>query len=175
MSDADNEFKAIQAVHAALEPLDVEAQTRVLAYIASLLAIDTQVVGGRAAADQSDPDTDADSTDDGRDGNQTPKFPDFADLYSAANPKSNGEKALIAGYWLQECQESENFTGAAAQRELTHLGHKLPNITDAINQMKNKKPALILQTKKSGSTKQARKLYKVSPEGIRRVKEMVGG
>ena len=50
MSDAGIEFKAIQAVHGALEPLEVEARIRVLAYIASLLGIDTGVVGGRAAA-----------------------------------------------------------------------------------------------------------------------------
>ena len=34
---------------------------------------------------------------------------------------------------------------------------------------------LILQVKKSGSSKQARKTYRVSDEGIKRVKEMIGG
>ena len=175
MSDAANEFGAIQTVHSALEPLEYEARIRVLTYIASLLGIDTRVAGDLEAPEQTDPDDDADKTDAGKAGEQTPNFPSFAELYEAANPKSNGEKSLLVGYWLQECQDAENFTGAAAQKELNNLGHKLPNITDAIDQMKSRKPALILQTKKSGSSKQARKLYRVSHEGVKRVKEMVGG
>ena len=175
MSDAGIEFKAIQAVHGALEPLEVEARIRVLAYIASLLGIDTGVVGGRAALGQSDPDEDADTTDVGKASKQTPNFPSFADLYAAASPKSNGEKALVAGYWLQKCQGAENFTGAAVQKELTHLGHKLPNVTDAINQMKSRKPMLILQLKKSGASKQARKLYKITHEGEQHVEEVISG
>ena len=98
-------------------------------------------------------------TDAGKDIKQTPNFPSFAELYAAASLKTNGEKALVAGYWLQKYQEKTSFTGAAVQKELTHLGHKLTNVTHAIDQMKNRKPMLILQLKKSGTSKQARKLY----------------
>ena len=103
---------------------------------------------------------------------QTPNFPSFADLYAAAIPKSN---ALVAGYWLQKCEGAENFTRAAVQKELTHLGHKLPNVTDAINQMKSRKPMLILQLKKSGASKQARKLYKIALDGEQHVEDVIGG
>ena len=175
MSDAASEFQAIQTVHGALEPLEVEARVRVLTYIASFLGIDARVVGGRVAQSQSEPDEDADTTDAGNDVKQTFNYSTFAELYAAASPKSNGEKSLVAGYWLQKCQGAESFTGAAVQKELTHLGHKLPNVTDAINQMKSRQPMLILQLKKSGASKQARKLYKVTHEGERHVKEMVGG
>ena len=155
MRTAVSEFEAIQAVHGALEPLDDEARYRVLTYIASLLGIDAQIVGVRAASaeDKLDEEVEEEDADDAtRDGLN---FASFAELYAVANPKSGGEKALVAGYWLQECQQSESFTGAAAQKELTHLGYKLANITDAINQMKSRKPMLILQLKKSGSSKQA--------------------
>ena len=105
---------------------------------------------------------------------QQPTFSTFAELYAAVNPKSNGERALVAGYWLQEYRGVESFASAAAQKELTHLGHKIANITDAMNSMKNRKPMLMLQVKKSGVSRQARKLYKVSHEGVKRIQEMVG-
>lgn len=180
-SDPAKEFSAIQAVHTALDPLEPEARTRVLAYIASLLGIDTKVAVGRTTANAlgaaADGDGDADSVDDpappGTKG--TPTYSSFAELYAAADPKTNAEKALVVGYWLQVCQSADSFTAALANKELTHLGHKLANITDAIDQMKSQKPMLMLQLKKSGSSQQARKLYKVSHEGVKRVEAMIRG
>lgn len=175
MTDATAEFEAIQTVHGALEPLEVEARVRVLTYIASLLSIDTQVEGARAAQSRSDPEEDADTTEAGTDIEQPFNFSNFAELYAAASPKTNGVRALVAGYWLQKCQGTKSFTGAAVQKELTHLGHKLLNVTHAIDQMKNKRPMLILQLKKSGASKQARKLYKITHEGEQHVEELIGG
>lgn len=175
--DAAKEFSAIKAVHDALEPLEEEARARVLTYITSLLGIDTKVAGNRSATGATN-DSDVDEVDEEAtaDGVATgvPTFSTFAELYAAASPKSNGEKALVVGYWFQVCQGAENFTAAAANKELTHLGHKVANITDAIDQMKSHKPMLILQLKKSGNSRQARKLYKVSHEGVKRVEGMIG-
>jgi uncharacterized protein CbrC (UPF0167 family) len=104
-----------------------------------------------------------------------PKFSTFAELFSKASPSSNGEKALVTGYWLQVCGGADSFTAAAANKELMNLGHKVANITDAIDSMKNLKPQLILQLKKSGTSRQARKVYKVSHEGVTRVEAMISG
>ena len=172
MSDPHKEFEAIQEVYRALEPLGDEAQTRVLTYIAGLLGIDARVVTGGTGAPGEDEAQGADSDEAAE---QARVFDTFAELHDAANPQSNGEKALVAGYWLQVCQGAESFTAASAQKELTDLGHKIPNITSAIDRMKNQKPMLLLQLKKSGSSRQARKLYKVSQQGITRVQEMAGG
>ncbi|MDE0392935.1 MAG: hypothetical protein OXI57_12800 [Rhodospirillales bacterium] len=173
MRDASNEFEAIKAVHDALEPLDSDARNRVVTYIASLLGIGQPMVGGPVAKE--DADIDGEAEEDADDAvAQAETYSEFADLYEAVDPKSNGEKALVAGYWLQNCQDAENFTGFAANKVLSDLGHKLTNITDAINIMRNRKPSLILQLKKSGSSRQARKLYKITHEGIKRVEEMVG-
>lgn len=170
MSDPAKEFEAIQTVYGALEPLGDEAQTRVLTYIASLLGIDARIATGGASEEDA-----ADVADSDEAAEQARVFDTFAELHDAANPQSNGEKALVAGYWLQVCQGTESFTAASAQKELTDLGHKIPNITSAIDRVKNQKPMLLLQLKKSGSSRQARKLYKVSQQGITRVQEMVGG
>ncbi|MBN9096487.1 hypothetical protein [Pandoraea pnomenusa] len=174
--EAAKEFSAIKTVHDALEPLDEEARTRVLTYITSLLGIDAKVTSTSAAfvGAEADHEEEAEVADDEA-AKDAPTFSTFAELYAAASPKSNGERALVVGYWLQVCQEAENFTAASANKELTHLGHKVANITDAIDSMKNQKPMLILQLKKSGNSRQARKLYKVSHEGIKRVEGMIGG
>ena len=167
MSEAVNEFEAIKAVHDALEPLDTEARARVVTYITSLLGIDAPDLSRRPAPEGSDLEGEAEEEGAEETTGQTPTYPEFADLYEAADPQTNGEKALVAGYWLQVCQSAENFTGFAANKELTDLGYKLGNITDAINNMRNRKPSLILQLKKSGSSQQARKVYKISQQGIR--------
>lgn len=141
-------------------------------YIVSLLSIDANVpvsasgktVGEDEAEDASDKMIEDAVT-----------YSTFAELYAAANPTTNGDKALIAGYWLQVCQGSENFTAQSANKELTHLGHKVANITAALDTLKSTKPALILQLRKSGSSQQARKTYKVSAAGVKRVEEMIGG
>lgn len=174
MSNAAAEFEAIQTVHGALEPLNEDARARVLAYIASLLRIDAPVAGGQSVSTEDDTNGN-EGTGFEEDTRQTPLFSSFAELYAAADPKANGEKALVAGYWLQVCEGAQSFTAFAANKALTDLGHKILHITDAINSMKNQKPMLILQLKKGGTTRQARKLYKVSQAGIDRVEEMARG
>ena len=175
MSDAASEFEAIRTVHGALEHLDDEARARVLAYIASLLDIDSAVVGSREASARGDDGEEFLGRDATESVRQIPDFSAFAELFARSNPNSNGEKALVAGYWLQECKGADSFTGAEANKELNNLGHKVINITDAIEQMKSRKPMLILQLRKSGTSRQARKIYKVSQEGMNRVMEMIGG
>lgn len=177
--EAAKEFNAIKAVHDALEPLEEEARARVLTYITSLLGIDVKGAGSRGAAAAADGADVDDETEEAAAADEAakaaPTYSTFAELYAAASPKSNGEKALVVGYWLQVCQGAESFTAATANKELTHLGHKVANITDAIDSVKNQKPMLILQLKKSGNSRQARKLYKVSHEGVKRVEGMIGG
>ena len=170
----NDEISAINSVHAALEPLDDEARTRVLDYVISVLRVEPRPV---SHALNVPPHRDADSEDNKAGEVKASELghASFADFYAAANPKTNGERALVAGYWIQVCQSADAFTGAAANKELMNLGHRLTNITDAINAMRSRKPALILQVKKSGSSKQSRKLYKVSHEGEKRVAEMTGG
>jgi hypothetical protein len=178
-SDASKEFEAIQAVHSALEPLDEEGRSRVMAYIGSLLGVAVKLGGKTATASGSSDEEENGEGNEGGAAAQATKgpqtFSSFAELYDQAGPKSNGEKALVVGYWLQVCQEADTFTAAAANKELMHLGHKVANITDAIDSFKDQKPSLILQLKKSGNSRQARKTYKVSHAGVKRVEEMLGG
>ncbi len=170
---ANDEFEAFKKVHDALQPLDDEARSRVVNSVVTLLAIDAHVQSTLEVDEDIDDGAAQTSTIDAAKGSQT--FASFAELHAAANPTTNGNKALVAGYWLQVCQDNDSFTSQSANKELTHLGHKIANITAALDPLRSAKPALVLQLKKSGTSRQARKTYKLSDAGVRRVQEMIGG
>jgi len=56
---------------------------------------------------------------------------------------------------------------------LKNLGHPIANITSAFNNLKARKPATVMQLKKAGTTKQARKTYKLTLAGKSAVEAMV--
>lgn len=100
-------------------------------------------------------------------------FSDFADLYSRADPSSEAQKALIAGYWVQVVGAQETFESQSLNTELKNLGHGVKNITDALDQLIERKPRLVIQVRKSGTTRQARKRYKLTVEGIRAAERLL--
>ena len=167
------EFEAFQQVHNALVGLDEDAQARVLSSVSTLLGISApRAAAAKPGATPADED---DNVPDAGGNEVAPRyFSEFAELYAAADPHSNADKALVGGYWLQVCQGSDNFSGHAINSELNHLGHKIANITNAMSSLNEVKPQLVLQLRKSGKSQQARKTYKLSAEGIKRVKDMIG-
>jgi len=172
----DKEFEAMGVVISALKGLDDDAsRMRVLAYAGSRWGIGTGPAPQRAAPNRPAP-TDASASDD--DENETapsaaPSFATFAELFEAARPRSNSDKALVAGYWLQVGQGAESFSGQSVNNELKHLGEAIANITTAMDGLKNQKPALALQLKKSGKSQQARKSYKVTVAGVKAIEAML--
>lgn len=94
-------------------------------------------------------------------------FEDVADLYHAASPRTDPERALTAGYWFQILQGQADFRAQQLNSALKGLGHGVGNITDALTALSRRKPGLVMQTGKRGSSKQARKRYKLTNAGIR--------
>lgn len=103
------------------------------------------------------------------------KYESLADFYAAASPNQVNDKALVVGYWFQIMQELGDFDAQSVNKELKHLGHGAANITSAFDSLMARKPQLVLQTKKSGTTKQARKMYRLTLEGQRAVERMLSG
>ena len=170
-SEPDAEFAAMHTVYSALAPLGHDARARVVSYILRRLEIDSHSVAPMRSGSISPvaselteslapPETEA------------PKYASFAELFDAAGPQSEPDRALVAGYWLQVCQGAEGFDGFSANRELKHLGEGVSNITIAFDRLKNQKPALALQLKKSGKSQQARKTYKITVAGVRAAEAM---
>lgn len=170
-TNATEEFEAIKTIHDALKPLRVDGQRRVIKYISSLLGISNVETTSDSI----------DSTSDVKKPHSIPRpmhteketFGSFAELYDAVSPHTNADKALVAGYWLQVCEGGESFDSHSAHNELKHLGHRLSNITAALTKLKEVNPALVLQLKKSGTSMQARKTYKLTAAGVKVLHEML--
>lgn len=156
----DDELKAMQAAAAALENLEEQARGRVLRWLgekygspigrgpASAVTLPTQTGSGGDSGEE------------------------FGDFFHKAGATVDRERALVAGYWLRS-QGQQQFAGADVNVLLKNLGYRVSNITDALSSSMNQRPALVIQMKKSGSSKQARKLYKITDAGARRVEEMI--
>lgn len=159
----DSELDAMQKLFEVLKPLDEAARARVLAWVSDKLQI--EAVKAQVQSHVGGP---------GMTGSGTQRdFGTFADLFNAATPTTNADRAMVAGYWLQVCRGQDQFTGQGANKELQDLGHALVNITDAFRQLQQKKPALAIQVRKSGKSQQSRKLYKLTVAGIEVVSTMI--
>jgi hypothetical protein len=167
----DQEFAAMEAIYKALEPLSDEARTRVVAYISARLEVAPAVPRPQGLAGP----TQEQEAQLAQEQAKAPKYNSFAELFDAAAPNSNSERALVAGYWVQVCGGADNFDGFSANRELKNLGHGLANVTVAVEALRNQQPALALQLTKAGKTQQARKTYKLTLAGIKAVEGMIGG
>jgi hypothetical protein len=167
MSEYD-ELEAMKKIAGALEPLDEAARQRALQWaISRFRGIQSGTPKSGSAAHQV-----FELANDLSDGPQQ-RFETFAELFQAANPTSEKEKALIASYWEQVCLSQPSFASQSLNTGLKDLGHGIGNITEALTALKNERPALVLQLKKSGTSKQARKTYKITQEGMRRVQLMM--
>jgi len=170
MSD-DVEILAMQQIVSALKDLEPEAQARTIKWAIDRFEINKIGQKGTEIVDLLIPDK---TQPNGHfDTNVLSNFGDFPSLFDAAHPIRGPERALVTGYWLQVCQSKETFEGAEVNSELKHLGHGLSNVTDSLSSLMGRRPALALQVRKSGRSRQARKQYKLTQEGIRFVQKMI--
>lgn len=173
-AEADPELNAMGAVLSALTPLDREAKARVLSWAAKRFEIQADL------PPPPPPRTDTDGRN-GAEGSGAPSpptsdlmaFETLGELFSAASPNTDAQKVLVAAYWFQVRGGLSDFESQPVNTELKHLGHGVGNITGAIESLKNQKPSLVVQLRKSGQTRQARKKFKVTTEGIRAVDALV--
>jgi hypothetical protein len=102
----------------------------------------------------------------------TPAEPtDLADLYVAARPATDADKVLVVAYWHQVSTGKENLDAQTIHRDLKNLGHGVGNVTRACSALIREKPQLMIQVKKAGSTRQARKQYRLTAAGLQRVRD----
>jgi hypothetical protein len=165
----NSELEAMAKLAEVLEPLSPEARARVVTWVTEALDIavprsikapDGTNVGAGAGIASAPPSVDS-------------SFKAFAELFHAADPRGEKEKALLAGYWIQRSTGVDQFNAQQINAELKHIGYGVANITDALSQLIVERPNLVIQLAKSGSSRQARKTYKVTDAGNRRVHEML--
>ncbi len=162
----DEELEVMSAVYQEFMRIDDEAKQRVLGWIAGKFSLGspiTAIKGTKTLADQGL----------GYETISIESFSSVADAFNAASPEIDRDKALVVAAFLHKNSEKDEVTGYEINNELRQLGHGLNNITDAIDQMINKRPKLMMQVRKEGKTKQARKKYKVTAEGFKAVQQML--
>jgi len=171
----DPEVTAIAKVNEALAPLEPAIQQRVLRWAADKFNLSLAQTKKPVGADGNKGRQEEEADDKEHEPDAPGTFSDFPSLYDAANPATEADKALVAGYWLQVIHGNADWGGFNANKELKNLGHGVENITVALGALIDSTPRLVMQTHKSGKAKQARKKYKMTNEGIRRVKQMLAG
>jgi hypothetical protein len=164
-ADPKAELKAMTDVAAAIEGLDPAVIERVLRWAAESHGVTAAPVRPRGAQQS--------SAGVGTDNGDTPlQFGSFGELYAAASPTSDVDRTLVAAYWRQYYDGAEEFGAQELNAILKNLGYAVLNITSAFDNLKSKKPALVIQLKKSGTTRQARKTFKVTEAGKQYVEQM---
>lgn len=161
----DPELKAMNSVYGALKNLDEGARMRVVNWLISKLSINRPKVATAGATTQI-------RTEDNSISGIT-AFASIADLFGKAGFKTESDKVLLVAAYLQSKENKEELTSREINKELNHLGHGVSNITAAINILINRKPSLMIQTRKQGKSQQAQKKYKVTSEGLKAAEAMI--
>lgn len=163
----DPELQAMAALRDALEPLSSDETQRVLSWAADRFSVELGTpVDNDSTSSQSD--TNEQKVSEER------HFEDFAELYYEADPSTHQERVLVGGYWFQVLKGQNELTARAINQELKHVGRKVPNITRAFRRLEEKKdPALAMQVRKTGSSRQARKIYRLTKPGVSYVEQML--
>jgi hypothetical protein len=159
----DPELKALGDITNALADLTEEQRRNVLLYVNARYGGQLPLMRRPATA----------GTEPGVTLPDAAQYADIGDLFDTANPQTEEERVLVIAYWIQAIEGVENFEAFPVNKYLKHLGHPVSNITRALEAMIHQTPRLILQMSKSGTAKQARKRYKVTREGIKRVQAML--
>lgn len=172
--EVDPEIEAMAAVAGALKGLEEEAQIRVLRWAADRYGLKGIKIGGGGASDSTDDPDDSRGGGSG-DGGEQPTYASIDELFESGVAKTNTQKALLAAYWFQVIQGGTGFQSYTLNTALKDLGIGIPNITDALSTAESQKPALVMQTSKSGKSRQARKTYKLTTAGVKSVETMLNG
>jgi len=156
-----DEIEALREVSSILDGLPPEAVVRVLKWVSDKYKVDLTQIGSALSGGQSKMPPKATAS-------------DLPEYFNSAQAGTSAEKALVVAAWLQTVQGNSDFDSGSVNRELKNLGHQSSNITRDFDDLMARRPKLVVQTRKSGSTKQARKLYRVTHEGLVEIAKMRG-
>ncbi|HEX6750794.1 MAG TPA: hypothetical protein VF092_26140 [Longimicrobium sp.] len=99
----------------------------------------------------------------------------ISSLIEQWKPETMAERALLGAYVLARGRPDRTVTSQAINAELKKNGLPVPNITRAIESNLRARPPLMVQKKKMGTTRQARKQYALTQEGVDLVSGRLGG
>jgi hypothetical protein len=167
-SNSLQEIEAMKSSAEAIEKLDDEAQLRVVNWLKSRFPRNRQTNSladvPQKIEDQPSGATNLDTL---------KSYGSLAELYHAADPKSEAEKGLVTGAWFQIVEGMDGLDSQTINSALKDLGYGVGNITRAFDVLISQRPALMIQLRKAGTTKQARKQFKVTDAGLKKILQML--
>jgi hypothetical protein len=166
-TDPFAEIEAMKVIASQLSALDDVTARRVLRWALERFAGKQPSTASPVSASPLRPQEQLDE------GEMKTRFQSLADFYAACAPSQENDKALVAGYWVQVVEGAGEFDALNINRQLKNLGHGIANITSAFDSLQARRPQFVIQTRKSGTSRQARKQYKLTVEGIRTVERMI--
>lgn len=176
--EMDLEIEAMGKVSGALGGLEEEARGRVIRWAAerygiSLGAAPSKSGGGRGGNPRVEYADDDEDEIEGEAHDESPEWEHFAELYDATGASTHPEGMLVAAYWVQVLKGQGSFASLELNKLLKDLGHGVTGTATVMSNLIAKKPALILQLKKSGKSQQARKTYRLTDAGKKAVEQMI--
>jgi hypothetical protein len=175
--EMDLEIEAMGKVSKALGVLEEEARGRVIRWAAERYGVTLgaaprkQVGGGEGNPGGEDIDDGDENEEQAHD--ESPDWEHFAELYDATGASTHPEGMLVAAYWVQVLKGQGSFGSLELNKLLKDLGHGVTGTAKVMSNLIAKKPALILQLKKSGKSQQARKTYRLTDAGKKAVEQMI--
>ena len=166
--DPLKELEAMKQVAEALQGLEDDAIRRVLTWVSDHFSIKNNKIDTPPPKDNM-----VENTTQVEDVENSDTFEDVAELYAAAQPSSDAEKALVVAYWLHFHEGASSIDTQSVNTRLKHMGHGISNVTRAFENLKKTKPQLIIQLRKSGTSQQARKSFKITIEGKKYVEQLL--
>jgi len=166
--DPLKELEAMKKVAEALNDLDEGSIRRVLNWVSDHFSIKNNNIAMTAAAvagENDEPELDNKKAEE--------VYEDVAELYAVAQPGSDADKALVVAYWMQIHEGAQSIDTQSVNTQLKHMGHGIGNVTRAFENLKKTRPQMIVQLRKSGTSKQARKTFKVTTEGKKYVEQLL--
>lgn len=100
-------------------------------------------------------------------------FDDLPAFMDASKPTNGLERILAAAYYQQVIQGEPDFDSQTLNTQLKHLGYPSANITRDMVRLVDRSPKLVIQTRKEGSSQQARKKFRLTTEGVRAVEGLL--
>lgn len=162
---SQDEGAAISGVSKALTPItDQAARDRILAWALSAFGsgkVTTPHQGSAGAGASGKKETPAPAN-------------DLGEFMEQADPQNQTDRVLVIGSWLQKTSP-DGFGSQLVNNELKEMGHPIKNITRKLDALIDRKPAYVRQVGKSGRSKQARKKYKLTDAGQKRVTALLRG
>lgn len=167
--EEDNEVNAMAAVNAALAGLDQDAAARVLRWAADRYKVPLTGRGKSNAPNEDEVDDLGGSEEQGHQAT----YEHFSDFFDAADPTTEADRVLVSAYWFQVLQSHGELESQSLNKELKNTGHGVTHMPHALDDLMNAKPRLLVQLKKKGTSRQARRKFKLTTEGIKKVKGML--